>query len=67
MGRGEALWDGTENRPAPPLIAGDSRRSGTPARCQRGTSAGILPDEFEANAESTKDPGRSLSMTGGGQ
>jgi hypothetical protein len=26
-----------------------------------------IPDEFEANAESSKDPGRSLSMTGGGQ
>jgi hypothetical protein len=25
------------------------------------------PREFDANAESAKDPGRSLSMTGGGQ
>jgi hypothetical protein len=68
-GSGAARHRGTGRRtaPAPPLIAGNSRRSGTPARCQRGTSARILPDEFEANAESTKDPGRSLSMTGGGQ
>ena len=28
---------------------------------------GISPDEFDANAESAKDPGRSVSMTGGGQ
>ena len=28
---------------------------------------GISPHEFDANAESAKDPGRSLSMTGGGQ
>ena len=58
-GSGAARHRGTGRRtaPAPPLIASNSRRSWTPARCQRGTSARILPDEFEANAESTKDPG----------
>jgi hypothetical protein len=28
---------------------------------------GISPGEFDANAASAKDPGRSLSVTGGGQ